>query len=315
MTKGGKVSNSICNAVASKASIVIILLLLIFVWQLWLNPSSPRYSLLFTPRFKLNQTLLFRFHFCHKVVSIHRFYFVVVVWPTAWSSVSASTAWYPAWYSVSTYTPLPNIIGWRWFSCLLLAIFISAIAMIVLLFLFGILLFILFWRLLFLFVLCRQLLKRCSNHIIFVSFGFFSKNYLPILDGPECCYNDVLDIRRPGRLGGFVQQMMVVIMHITWCFFAVLVSIRTFGSKCCVIKPIIFELSNAPAIPLSAELTFLRLRLIVLIISEKRNLMAWTMVSSHSHTFPCVALALIFSHALRMRRCEVDTMISWRFLC
>ena len=36
-----------------------------------------------------------------------------------------------------------------------------------------------------------------------------------------------------------------------------------------------------------------------------------TMVLSHSHTSPCVALALIFSHALRMRQCAVDTMISW----
>ena len=78
VTKGGKVANSICNAVASKASIVISLLLLIFVWQLWLNPSSPRSSPLFTPIFNLNQTLLFRFNFCQKVVSIHRFYFVQI---------------------------------------------------------------------------------------------------------------------------------------------------------------------------------------------------------------------------------------------
>ena len=40
--------------------------------------------------------------------------------------------------------------------------------------------------------------------------------------------------------------------------------------------------------------------------------MAQTVVSSHSHTSPCVTLSLIFSHALRMRRCAVDTMISWR---
>ena len=87
---------------------------------------------------------------------------------------------------------------------------------IVVLFLFGVLFFLLFCRVFLIFFLCRQLLNGCSNHTSFVSFGFCSRNSLPAIDGPERLYIDVLDIRRPGRFGGFVQKMMVVIMHITW---------------------------------------------------------------------------------------------------
>ena len=95
-----------------------------------------------------------------------------------------------------------------------------------------------------------------------------------------------------------------------WCFLAVLVSIRTFGLKCCVIKS-----NNVRAVKCTSKTSECRVDIFAIKVDSLDNIRLAGPDGSNDglvtqpHVSVCVTLALIFSHALQMRQCAVDTMI------